>query len=298
MKKYILIIGLMISWSAKASDEITIVAQTDPNDASTKCGDDCTWKLYSDGRFEITGTGAMYNYRQKHGINTNWVVDGSPWDDYIDQIKSVDISHGITTVGNGAFKGALNLKNVQIPEGVVSIGNGSFMSCQMPEIKLPDSLKKIDDFAFSVNVFSKIDIPVSVEEIGQAAFWDTRIGTLVLPDLLKSMASDVFYASTVNTIVISDKLSNIDQGAFKGANYLQSIYCTGDVDVCKTNVGEAFADKVKKATTKQINGVTYIIDNKGKIVATSGHRTEKRIYTIDEANQVAGKINSVSIRYR
>ena len=56
--------------------------------------------------------------------------------------------------------------------------------------------------------------------------------------------------------------------------------------------------KSSKATTKQINGVTYIYDKSGKLVTSSGHRSEKRIYTIEEANAVAGARNRVSIKYR
>ena len=62
MKKYILILALILSFNAWADDEITIVAQTDPNDATTKCGDDCNWKLYSNGKLEISGTGTMYTF--------------------------------------------------------------------------------------------------------------------------------------------------------------------------------------------------------------------------------------------
>ena len=39
-------------------------------------------------------------------------------------------------------------------------------------------------------------------------------------------------------------------------------------------------------------------DKNGKLVISSGHRREKRIYTIDEANAVAGEKNRVSITYR
>ena len=56
--------------------------------------------------------------------------------------------------------------------------------------------------------------------------------------------------------------------------------------------------KSSKATTKKINGVTYVYDKNGKLVTSSGHRTEKRIYTLEEANAVAGVKNRISIKYR
>ena len=299
MKKTILILMVMFSFRVWADDKVTIVAQTDPNDASTKCGDNCTWTLYSDGRFQISGTGGMYAYGQKSGTTTTWTVDGSPWDDYIEQIKSVDVAHGITSIGGSAFKGAFNLKSVQIPSSVISIWEGAFMGCKMPTLRLPDSLKTIGNWAFSENVFSQIDIPSSLESIGTGAFWNTRLKTLVLPDSVKYLGDNAFRWSDIDTMVISDQLNNIDADAFFDSYRLQTIYCTGDIDVCKTNVGEAFSDKVKKATTKKINGVTYVYDTTGKLVARSGKRIEKRIYTLEEAEAVSKKTgNTFKLRYK
>ncbi len=56
------------------------------------------------------------------------------------------------------------------------------------------------------------------------------------------------------------------------------IYCHGDMDKCKENFLERMNSKFKGNPSFYYKG--------------------KRIYTIDEANRVAGKVNSVKIRYR
>jgi len=141
-----------------------------------------------------------------------------------------------------------------------------------------------------------------IETIGAASFngvflyADSPI-TFVVPDSVKAIGLNAFTGNWyLQNIVLSENVTSIDSLAFN--DRIKSIYCTGNVDVCRENVGEAFADKVKQALVKTINGVNYVYDDKGKLVTTSGNRTEKRIYTIDEANAVTGKVNSVKIRYR
>ena len=57
------------------------------------CGNGITWSCY-DGVLVISGTGAMENY-EKHGE--------TPWKAIREQIQSVVISEGISTISEGAF---------------------------------------------------------------------------------------------------------------------------------------------------------------------------------------------------
>ncbi len=111
MRKYVLILGAILSFNAWADDEITIVAETDPNDASTKCGDNCTWKLYSNGKLEISGTGNMYDYTVQevdhyilpYNNSPSEHITTAPWGAYALDITSIEISEGIESIGFCAF---------------------------------------------------------------------------------------------------------------------------------------------------------------------------------------------------
>lgn len=77
--------------------------------ASGDCSDDpddgkVTWTLYSDGKLEITGHGDTEDYKDY----------SPPWHRYKDQIKSVSVSGGVTSLGTYAFYGYENLKEVTI----------------------------------------------------------------------------------------------------------------------------------------------------------------------------------------
>ena len=150
--------------------------------------------------------------------------------------------------------------------------------------------------------------PEGIETIEDRAFeGSTELISVVIPDSVTSIGGGAFgYCLQLQSITIGEntKLEEIFRGTNSDTVFTDianlKIYCTGDTAKCDANLETAGYPELKsiKASTKQANGVTYVFDNKGKLVTTSGRRTEKRIYTIDEANIVAGKVNSVKIRYR
>ena len=157
MKKTVLILVLILSFNAQANDEITIVAQTDPNDATTKCGDNCTWKLYSDGKLEISGTGDMYDYYPQQVDSyvlpyNNWEtahITSAPWGTYALDITSIDISEGIESIGSNAFY-QLAETSIIIPETVTRIGEYAFQNSAVESISVPQKTTDIGYQAFSL----------------------------------------------------------------------------------------------------------------------------------------------------
>lgn len=52
-----------------------------------------------------------------------------PWNFYKNQITSITIREGITSIGDNAFKGCTSLETVIIPKSVTKIGNNAFAEC-------------------------------------------------------------------------------------------------------------------------------------------------------------------------
>ncbi len=80
--------------------------------------------------------------------------------------KTVQISKGVTTIGDYAFRNSEVLK-VILPNGITEIGEGAFESSSLTEITLPDSVTTIGDYAFA-GCFNleKFTIPSSVSSMG------------------------------------------------------------------------------------------------------------------------------------
>ena len=105
-----------------------------------ECGEDATWEFDLDtGKLTISGTGAMYNYSYKT----------QPWYNYKDNITSVEIENGITSIGTSSFYKFTSLASIKIPDSVTSIGNDALFNCTgLTSITISDSVTSIGADAF------------------------------------------------------------------------------------------------------------------------------------------------------
>ncbi|MBR1915068.1 MAG: leucine-rich repeat domain-containing protein [Alphaproteobacteria bacterium] len=259
----------------------------------------CEYQIVN-GTLTIRGVGnngSIGNWDQDSGTIAPWRGKG---------VTNVVIEDSIKDLGSMGFRGITSVNPIEIPSSITTISGDAFFGVNSSEIIIPDSVTKIKSSAFSWSGLQKINIPDSVTSI-EGGFRGTNLKDIVIPDSVTSIGNGAFsYCLQLQSITIGENTQlgkiftgfNSDTGFTDIANL--KIYCTGDTEKCDANlVAAGYPDlKSSKATTKQINGVTYVYDKNGKLVTSSGHRTEKRIYTIEEANEVAGTKNRVSITYR
>ena len=156
-----------------AASTVTLNAKTDgavdpdkpkPGDTvqSGTCGDNLTWKLDSNGTLFIEGTGDMYDY---------WTNDNhasAPWyDDLRQDIDSVYIDDGVTSIGQQAFE-YCELKTLRIPDTVTKIGNNAFWCCRsLKNVDIPEGVVSIGNGAFgNCESIERVTIPSTVTAIG------------------------------------------------------------------------------------------------------------------------------------
>ncbi len=83
---------------------------------SGTCGEGLTWSLREKMYLTISGTGAMDDYNETE----------RPWAIPAVGIRTIDISEGVTKIGNEAFSTMTFLEKVTIPSTVTHIGENAF----------------------------------------------------------------------------------------------------------------------------------------------------------------------------
>lgn len=137
------------------------------NTVDGSCGEHLTWLYdYSSKTLTISGKGNMSNYysSSKAGSRAPWITS----DSIKNNLETVVISDGVTSIGEYAFFYCEKLKNITIPSSVKSIGMGAFYHCDaLPEITIPNGAENIGKEAFKYcNGLKEVTIPGSVKNIG------------------------------------------------------------------------------------------------------------------------------------
>lgn len=193
------------------------------NVASGTCGENVTWVLDDTGKMTIAGTGPMSNC-----VNL-WEA---PWADYRDEILTVEIMDGVTTIGKSAFYYCDKITSVTIPTSVTRIEDAAFHICDaLTSIKIPNSVTYIGKSAFySCDKLQSITIPASVVHVGDNAFTGcSGMTTAVIAIGVQSMGSMAFSScNRLTSISIPYTMTSIGDRAFAYSYNITNIYVTAN----------------------------------------------------------------------
>ena len=235
--------------------------------------------ISSDG----TGTGKMTDAYNENGV---------PWHNVCTQITQVNVTAGVTSIGDYAFYGCSNLATVALPEGITSIGEKAFCGCEgLTAIRIPSSVQaigryafykcinlatvenlenskitKIEEYTFSAQYryptcLTSIAFPENLSEIGEHAFYGAGLAKIKFPEKVTSIGSDAFRNCTKLTTVEGFdnlKLSTVSNHIFGGCEALSSIKIPDTVTTIECG---AFSDCKSLTTIAIPEKVTSIESN-------------------------------------
>ena len=201
MKKRLisLLVALCMAVTLLPVSAITAWAEDPPkigNCGATGDGSDVTWQLTentddpSTYTLTIRGSGAMEDYSTSYS---------QPWNSFCDQITSVVIFPGVTSIGECAFKGFSKLIHVDIANSVISIGSQAFSYCSsLTDIKIPQSVTYIGGVVFNdCTNLSSITLSNNITSIGSYAFNNcTNLTSITIPGSVTSIGWEVFDGCT------------------------------------------------------------------------------------------------------
>ncbi len=240
--------------------------------ASGACGKNLTWSLSSTGTLTISGKGAMAAYDSGK----------MPWIAYKNQIKSVVLAKGITSIAYLSFSGYTKLTSVQIPDSVTDIGASAFDNCTaLSDMTLPKNLKTLGWLAFAgCSSLKTLTMPASLTEGGGSAFSKcTGLKEVYFEKGSKAVESTQFRGCTsLEKVVLPAGLERIGTEAFTGCTSLKSLSIPASVaeigmypaSAC-TSLQEITVASGNRYYTSQ-NGALYTKDMK-KLIQYPGGRT-------------------------
>ena len=204
-------------------------------DDSGTCGaagneNNVTWSFVSSTQtLTISGSGPMADFSN--------VNEDQPWKDYRDNITSVVIGDGVTTIGKNAFY-LLKVLNspVTIPSGVTSIGEQAFRKCEaLPSVTIPAGVTSIGNYAFQkCESLTSIIIPNSVTTIGNNAFSSSGLTSVIIPSSVTSIGREAFgacYSMSKVLVMAGESPSTLGEIPFYNTSatiYLPAAYATAD----------------------------------------------------------------------
>ena len=216
---------------------------------------DYSYKLVIEGEGKMPSliddtSGAYLGYQE--GINALFTVQDATVKEYllIPYVTEVEISDGITSIGEWSFICANALKEVNIPKNIENIGSYAFVFSKIKTINLEEGVERIDSYAFQYcSELEKITIPSSLitidnnafqfcyklsniefseglESIGERAFYGcTSLENLTLPNNIKTISNYAFgYCENLKEITIPNSIMNIGTQAFLNCSNLNTVY--------------------------------------------------------------------------
>ena len=207
-----------------------------------------TVTLSSDGVMTVSPKadtdGKMADYTSKS-------PNRSPWYSKRNDVISIVVKEGVTSIGNYAFYNAYNASSISIGKDVTSIGDYAFRNCnQITSITLPENLESIGNYSFSYcSSLTSISIPESVTTIGDNAFYNcysltepiynsklfafmptSTEGEYTVPDGITTIAPYAFRdCNNLTKITIPESVTTIGDYAFSYCNALTSITIPANV---------------------------------------------------------------------
>ena len=167
-------------------------------------------------------------------------------------LTKVDLRGVLTTMPEGAFRGAKTILSVRLPSMVV-IPDYAFTASSITSVEIPSCVRRIGAHAFNGCPLTSLTLPSDLIIIDEYAFIGLPLkGDLVIPDKVTTIGNYAFSNCKLDgRVILGESITEIGQGAFQRCETV-----TGDLVIPNSvkKIGkEAFA-RYGLAHTNGFNG--------------------------------------------
>jgi len=141
-------------------------------------------------------------------------------------VVRVRVDPSVTSIPVDAFNQRKKLTEVELCEGLVEIGNGSFRWCDrsITKINIPNSLRRIKDYAFAGSLRTPICLHDGIESIGDYTFAGCIFTNFRIPPLItvipRSMLSG---CGSMFSLELPKNVTEIEKYAFYYCHCLRNV---------------------------------------------------------------------------
>ncbi len=203
---------------------VNLSAYAEESATSGKCGDNVYWSYDSTtDTLTISGKGAMNEYNEYD----------APWRVYRQNILTVKIETGVTTIENNPFYYCSSLTNINVASGNLNYSSKDgvlFNKNKSTLIQYPIG-----------NQRTEYTVPNSVTTIGVKAFFDCMsLTNVTLPNSVTTIELYAFFnCSSLTNVTIPNSVTTIGEYAFYPCIGLKDVYYSGSEEQWKKiSIGE------------------------------------------------------------
>ena len=212
--------GVTIDWGDGASETISGTGYVNTSHLYATTGEYVISLTVAEGCALDFGTGAPNNCVL--GVTA---ANGSV---YSNMLQKVEIGSGVTTIGQYAFYGCLNLANINIPNSITSIGKSGFFACRKLANGTVPNGADFNGFAFSYCFDLKsIALPKDLTISGNVSIARCyNIRRLAIPEGVTTIeCSSVFCNDCYNLtdVTIPEGITSIGSASFQNCANLANI---------------------------------------------------------------------------
>ena len=235
----LLIASLGVFSLTASAAEATIIAQGECGAE----GSSVQWKYDDTGTLTISGSGAIADQFDNY--------DNRPWETYVDQITTIVVNDGITSIGEAAFWRFQKLTTAKLPDSLTTISQQAFYGCTaLKTVNFPANLKTIEGWAFLGCALESVTLPEGLTTIGYRAFSECKnLTSVTVPASVTTIDEGAFGYSPAKITVAEDNLnySSDEHGVLFDKDKTTLIYCRPNIEVETYTIPSTVTEICKEA---------------------------------------------------
>lgn len=150
---------------------------------------------------------------------------------------------------------------VQIGEDATHFTLGSFTGQKLTSVIIPDSVKKIGDYAFHDNLISSLVLSNGLTSIGTYAFNSNQLTSVVIPNSVTSLGSTSFSRNLLTSVNIPSGLTDIGASAFSYNKITSLVIPSNVVSIGQKAFEHNLIADIKLPSTLKLIGNYAFYDN-------------------------------------